>query len=29
LYEDLPAKVRIGIDATGRNLGAPPVSLAP
>jgi peptidyl-prolyl cis-trans isomerase B (cyclophilin B) len=25
LYEDLPAAVRIGIDATGRNLGAPPV----
>ncbi len=24
-YEDLPAAVRIGIDATGRNLGAPPV----
>jgi peptidyl-prolyl cis-trans isomerase B (cyclophilin B) len=28
-YEDLPVKVRIGIDATGKNLGAPPVSLAP
>lgn len=25
LYDDLPARVRIGIDATGRNLGAPPV----
>jgi peptidyl-prolyl cis-trans isomerase B (cyclophilin B) len=25
LYEDLPAPVRIGIDATGGNLGAPPV----
>jgi peptidyl-prolyl cis-trans isomerase B (cyclophilin B) len=28
-YEEVPAKVRIGIDATGKNLGAPPVSPAP